>query len=110
MTFAHAARASTDDVGTGICCGPLPDATDSAFGTGPLGCIDTGALFAVSGTADGTGDPDSCATGEADACATGDADACDTAPGDSGAACERGAPLLDGVCGTVVFGDGRAPP
>src|SRR3954471_3278704 len=109
MTFAHAESASAADVGTSIFCGPLPDATASGIGTlgtGPLGCIETGADRGASETGAGIG---------AEAGALDIADGAALAPCEAestidGAACERGGPLLVGVCGTVLFVVGRAPP
>src|SRR4051794_5116559 len=105
MTFAHAASASVEFVGSAICAGPLPAATDSAFGTGPLGCIDTGAER-VSGVAMGTGPEDEVGAGA------------DTYEGASATGAEfteafavgLAGPRDTGVCGTVGFATGRAPP
>src|SRR3954469_25980376 len=106
MTLAHATSASAADVGTSIFCGPLPDATASGIGTlgtGPLGCIETGADRGASETGAGIGAELGIAEGAALA-------PCEAESTIDGAACERGGPLLDGVCGTVFFAVGRALP
>src|SRR5688500_11312618 len=116
MTWAHACSASCCDEGTAIFDGPLPDASlSSGFGTGPLGCIEVGALC-VEDAGAGIGAERVSACGAMGA-------GCRVSTALSAAALTP-LLLLAGVCGTVVCtdrcggrelppppeGEGRAPP